>query len=136
MTNSPSNDETPDEQGAVSPRNKLNDLTAKEWLPETVSVWRQKGLGANHPDAQIEKLHPAPFSFTDVARLIRFFTKSGQTVLDPFVGSGTALAAAKAAGIAGIGIERSEEFCHMTAARVGSLAHSIAGDGSLFWADA
>lgn len=23
----------------VDPRNKLNDLTAKEWIPETVSVW-------------------------------------------------------------------------------------------------
>ncbi|HSH61343.1 MAG TPA: transposase [Acidimicrobiales bacterium] len=46
------------EAGGVSPRNKLNDLTAKEWIQETVSVWRQKGPGAGHPDAQIERLHP------------------------------------------------------------------------------
>src|ERR1017187_5068512 len=73
---------------SVDPRNELNDLTAREWIPETVSVWTQKGLGAGHPDAQIERQHPAPFSFTDVGRLIRFFTKPGAVVLDPFVGVG------------------------------------------------
>lgn len=118
MTNKTSKDETPAEQGAVSPRNKLNDLTAKEWLPETVSVWRQKGLGANHPDAQIEKLHPAPFSFTDVARLIRFFTKSGQTVLDPFVGIGSTLKAAALEGRGGVGIELSPTFAELSRERL------------------
>ena len=73
----------------VDPRNRLNELTAKEWIVETISVWNQRGLGAGHPDARIERQHPAPFSFTDVSRLIRYFTKSGQTVLDPFVGVGS-----------------------------------------------
>src|SRR5688572_17736234 len=77
----------------VDPRNQLNDLTAREWIPETVSVWNQRGLGAGHPDAQIERQHPAPFSFTDVGRLVRFFTKRGQTFLEPFVGVGSTLKA-------------------------------------------
>ena len=77
------------EEKTVHPRNQLNDLTAREWIPETVSVWNQRGLGAGHPDAQIERQHPAPFSFTDVGRLVRFFTKKGHTVLDPFVGVGS-----------------------------------------------
>ena len=77
----------------IDPRNKLNELTAKEWIVETISVWNQRGLGAGHPDARIERQHPAPFSFTDVGRLIRYFTKSGQTVLDPFVGVGSTLKA-------------------------------------------
>ena len=51
------------DEGVVDPRNTLNDLTGKEWLPETKSYFFQKGLGADHPDAQIEKLHPAPYSF-------------------------------------------------------------------------
>jgi DNA modification methylase len=106
------------EPGLVSPRNKLNDLTAKEWIQETVSVWRQKGLGAGHPDAQIERLHPAPFSFTDVSRLIRFFTKSGQTVLDPFVGIGSTLKAACLEGRSGVGIELSEEFAGLARDRL------------------
>jgi DNA modification methylase len=57
-------------------------------MSESVSVWTQKGLGAKHADAQIEREHPAPFSFTDVTRLVRLFTKRGMTVLDPFVGVG------------------------------------------------
>ena len=62
-------------------------------MSESVSVWTQKGLGAKRTDAQIEREHPAPFSFTDVARLIRLFTKRGMTVLDPFVGVGSTLEA-------------------------------------------
>jgi hypothetical protein len=52
------------------PINRLNDLDAKEWIPETVSVWTQRGLGKAHEHAKIERLHPAPFSFQDVARLM------------------------------------------------------------------
>ncbi len=70
----------------VSPRNQLNELTATEWVRETVSVWRQKGLGAGHPDAQIEKQHPAPFSFTQsaqgTAQLLEFVHLVGE-VLHP-----------------------------------------------------
>lgn len=102
----------------VDPRNKLNDLTAKEWIPETISVWNQKGLGAGHPDAQIERQHPAPFSFTDVGRLIRFFTKKGQTVLDPFVGVGSTLKACAIDGRHGIGIELNPDFAELTRQRL------------------
>lgn len=103
---------------AVDPRNKLNDLTAKEWIPETISVWNQRGLGAGHPDAQIERQHPAPFSFTDVGRLIKFFTKKGQVVLDPFVGVGSTLKACAIDGRAGIGIELNPDFVALTRERL------------------
>jgi DNA modification methylase len=73
----------------VDPRNTLNDLTGREWLPETKSFFFQKGLGAKHPHAQIERLHPAPYSFQDIARLVLFFTKAGDSVLDPFGGVGS-----------------------------------------------
>lgn len=102
----------------VDPRNQLNELTASEWIAETVSVWRQKGLGAGHPDAQIERLHPAPFSFTDVSRMVRFFSKTGQTVLDPFVGIGSTLKAAAIEGRRGIGIELSPHFAELTRQRL------------------
>ena len=102
----------------VDPRNKLNDLTAKEWIPETVSVWNQRGLGAGHPDAQIERQHPAPFSFTDVGRLIRFFTKRGHTVLDPFVGVGSTLKACAIDERHGIGIELNPDFAELSRQRL------------------
>jgi|BioPla2DNA2_1021312.scaffolds.fasta_scaffold06135_4 DNA modification methylase len=93
--------------GSVDPRNSLNDLTGKEWLPETKSYLYQKGLGANHPEAQIEKLHPAPYSFQDIGRLIRFFTKSGMIVLDPFGGVGSTAKACEVDGRKCISIELS-----------------------------
>lgn len=102
----------------VSPRNTLNALTAKEWITETVSVWRQRGLGRGHPDTAIERQHPAPFSFTDVSRLVRFFTKPGQTVLDPFVGIGSTLKAAALEGRNGIGIELEKEFVKLSQERL------------------
>ena len=104
----------------IDPRNALNDLTAKEWIVETISVWNQKGLGAKHPDAKIERQHPAPFSFTDISRLIRFFTKQGQVVLDPFVGIGSTLKACALEGRKGIGIELNPRFVELTAERIQS----------------
>lgn len=104
--------------GVVDPRNSLNSLTAREWLSESVSVWNQKGLGANHPDAAIERLHPAPFSYTDVARLIRMFTKPGGVVLDPFSGIGSTLKACALEGRQGIGFELYPDFAELTATRL------------------
>lgn len=105
-------------KGKYDPRNKLNDLTSKEWIPETVSVWTQKGLGAKHPDTKIEREHPAPFSFTDVARLIRFFTKKDQVVLDPFLGIGSTLKACAVEGRAGIGFELNKRYAELSQKRI------------------
>lgn len=102
----------------VDPRNKLNDLSSTEWIPETISVWAQKGLGARHPDTRIERQHPAPFSFTDVGRLIRFFTKAGGVVLDPFVGVGSTLKACALHGRQGIGFDLNEEYVTLTHERL------------------
>ncbi len=109
----------------VDPRNSLNDLTSTEWIPETVSVWTQRGLGANHPDAKIEKLHPAPFSFTDVSRLIRFFTKEGHTVLDPFVGIGSTLKACSLEGRNGIGFELNPKYADLSRERLEKEVDSL-----------
>lgn len=102
----------------VTPVNRLNDLSAKEWIPETVSVWIQKGLGKDHEHAQIERQHPAPFSFQDIARLIKFFTKTGDTVLDPFVGVGSTLKAAATEGRKGIGIELNKKYADLARLRL------------------
>ncbi|RBI67279.1 DNA methylase [Roseovarius sp. TE539] len=114
-TETPSTDE---DERRIDPRNQLNELTAKEWIVETISVWNQRGLGAGHPDARIERQHPAPFSFTDVGRLIRYFTKSGQTVLDPFVGVGSTLKACAVDQRKGIGIELNPKFAELSRERL------------------
>lgn len=116
VNEAPTQDEA--EERKIDPRNKLNELTAKEWIVETISVWNQRGLGAGHPDAKIERQHPAPFSFTDVGRLIRYFTKSGQTVLDPFVGVGSTLKACAIDQRKGIGIELNPRFVELSKERL------------------
>ena len=96
--------------GSISARNSLNDLTGKEWIPETKSYFFQKGLGASSPEAQIEKLHPAPFSFQDIEKLVLFFTKRGMTVLDPFGGVGSTAKACEKTGRHCISVELSEKY--------------------------
>lgn len=104
--------------GVVDPRNSLNDLTGKDWLPETKSFFYQKGLGANHPEAQIEKLHPAPFSFQDIGHLIRFFTKTGMMVLDPFGGVGSTAKACEVDGRICTSIELSPRWHELSIQRL------------------
>ncbi len=110
-------DETVVEQ-VVDPRNSLNDLTGKEWLPETKSFFFQKGLGAKHPHAQIERLHPAPYSFQDISRLILFFTKQRDTVLDPFGGVGSTAKACALNGRVCTSVELSQEWHELSIKRL------------------
>lgn len=102
----------------AKPKNQLNDLNATDWIKNTVSVFVQKGLGSKHPDTKIEKQHPAPFSFQDVGRLIRFFTKKNQRVLDPFCGIGSTLKACALSDREGVGIEIVKKYVDLTKERL------------------
>lgn len=116
-----SGDIEPEElERAVDPRNKLNDLTASEWIARTVSVMVQKGLGKGSKDAQIERQHPAPFSYQDVARFIEFFTKKGETVLDPFSGVASTSKACASIERNSIGFELNPKFHELSELRLES----------------
>lgn len=103
---------------AVHPRNKLNELTASEWIARTVSVFVQRGLGSNSSEAKYEKLHPAPFSFTDVTRFVEFFTKRGGSVLDPFGGVASTAKAAALIGRCATVVEINPEFARLAEERL------------------
>ena len=62
--------------------------------------------------------HPAPFPYELAYRLVKMFSFWGDTVLDPFCGTGTTMLAAIKTGRNSIGIEIDEEYCRMTLDRL------------------
>jgi len=77
------------------------------------AVWRH-GLcqGNARPD------HPCPKPLPLMAELVGLFTDPGELILDPFMGSGTTLRAAKDLGRRAIGIEINERYCEIAAKRL------------------
>jgi modification methylase len=61
------------------------------------------------------KCHPAPFPLELATRLVRMFSFTDDTVLDPFCGSGTTMVAALRTGRNSVGVEIDPEYCRMTA---------------------
>lgn len=87
-------------------RNRLNDLTPKEWIKF------QKSWFIHNPPPRKKGVlrHPAKFPETLVEEFIRFFTKAGQTVLDPMAGTGSTLVAALRAGRHSFGVELNPRY--------------------------
>ena len=67
---------------------------------------------------QLEPEHPCPYPYAIPARLILSSSAVGDLILDPFMGSGTTLVAAKQLGRRAIGIEIEEKYCEMAAKRL------------------
>ena len=103
--------------GKYDSRNKLNDLTGKEWLKLTASYWFSEKCKLDKKALK----HPAPFLVKDIEKLIRLFTKSKMTVLDPFCGSGTTLISAYNTSRFGIGIDLSEEYYFLAKERLNEI---------------
>jgi len=68
----------------------------------------------NIPGASTKK-HPAPFPLKLATRLVRMFSFVGDTVLDPFCGSGTTMVAALKNNRNSIGVEIDPEYCKLAA---------------------
>lgn len=62
--------------------------------------------------------HPCPRKLSHVSFLVRWWTLPRGCVLDPFMGSGTTLVAAKRFGRAAIGVEINERYCEIAAKRL------------------
>jgi site-specific DNA-methyltransferase (adenine-specific) len=75
-----------------------------QWFQQ---IWNIPGASAKH--------HPAPFPLELAVRLVRMFSFTGDTVLDPFCGSGTTMIAALRTGRNSIGVEIDAEYCRLTA---------------------
>ncbi len=85
----------------------FNGLTAKEWTAMSRNVWDD----VSSPRRKKHTDHGATFPEKLAARLIMMYTREGDLVLDPFLGTGTTLEACVRTGRNGIGIELNEKFC-------------------------
>ncbi|MBI5552988.1 MAG: site-specific DNA-methyltransferase [Desulfobacterales bacterium] len=70
-------------------------------------IWNITGASNKH--------HPAPFPLELATRLVRMFSFTGDTVLDPFCGTGTTMVAALRNGRNSIGVEIDTGYCRMAA---------------------
>lgn len=118
-------------KGKYDKRNKLNDLTGKEWLKLTASFW----LSEKCADDKDAYNHPAPFLVKDIQKLISMFTKKEMRVLDPFCGSGTTLLASTLLNRYGIGIDLNNEYRDLAINRLSKKSISEFRDFEYFLGD-
>ena len=102
------------ERGRYNSKNKLNDLTGKEWIKFSKS-WFIHRPPRRKED---ELLHPAKFPETLIEEFISFFTKENDWVLDPFMGTGSALLSAGKLKRNAIGVELSKEYYESAVRRI------------------
>jgi len=89
------------------------------YCPKASRADRDQGL--NH----LSNNHPTVKPVELMRWLIRLVTPPGGTVLDPFLGSGTTLLAAKREGVVAIGIEREPEYVEIAKARIARVEYEL-----------
>ncbi len=97
------------------PPNHLNCLGPKEWLKAQLGVWQFAYEGR---DIRDKDLHPATFPIALATRCIELFTHRGELVLDPFVGSGTTLVAARDTGRNAVGFDLNAKYIELSRSRL------------------
>ncbi len=86
-------------------------LTKEEYQEWFQQVW-------NGLTGESTKNHPAPYPEELAYRLVRMFSFVGDTVLDPFMGTGTTLLAAARCGRNAIGVEVEPSYVKMARTRL------------------
>lgn len=91
---------------------RVNDISRDEFMEWTNGVWTFNGESAKRIG------HPAPFPLELPTRCIKLFSYVGDTVLDPFLGSGTTLVSALLNNRLGVGIDIDESYCALAQKRI------------------
>jgi DNA modification methylase len=92
----------------------------KEWFQQ---IWRIPGASTRQ--------HPAPFPLTLAERLVRMFSFVGDTVLDPFLGTGTTSLAAARWGRNSIGFEIDSHYIALARTRLSDIAGDMFSPASV-----
>ena len=91
---------------------KLNDITRDEFMGWTNGVWTFNG------ESKKRIGHPAPFPRELPRRCIKLFSFVGDTVLDPFLGSGTTVLEACSNNRIGVGVDVDRKYCALAKQRI------------------
>jgi hypothetical protein len=90
-------------------------------INSTIAAGYQGDVFTGHPSQKPTRL---------MVDVVAYGTEHGHTVLDPFMGSGTTLVAAKRLGRKAIGIEIEEKYCEIAATRLQQGALDLFGEAS------
>lgn len=96
-------------------QNRLNCMTAKEWIKCQIGVWQ---FNYENRDVRDKNLHPATFPLSLSKKVIELFTHMGELVLDPFLGSGTTLLAAQDLNRNAVGFDLQEQYVQLSRERL------------------
>ena len=80
---------------------ELSKVTKEEWREYTKTVWQI--ANTSHDE------HPAVFPIEIPTRLTKLFSFYGETILDPFAGSGAILRAGEQCGMRTLGFEQNKD---------------------------
>lgn len=101
----------------------LSEISPDEFMEATLDVW------SIQPESARRVNHPAPFPIELPQRLIGLYTYKGDLVLDPFMGSGTALVAALRSGRRYLGYDTGDQYVATARQRIADeLAARAVGD--------
>jgi site-specific DNA-methyltransferase (adenine-specific) len=89
-----------------------SDITKDEFLEWTNGVWTFSG------ESKKKIGHPTPFPVELPRRCIKLFSYTKDTVLDPFLGSGSSLIACLLTKREGLGVEIDKKYCALAKRRI------------------
>jgi DNA modification methylase len=97
------------------PENRINCLTAKDWMKSQVAIWE---FYYERRDVRDKRIHPAVFPIALPKKCIQLFTHEGELVLDPFVGIGTTLLAAQDTNRNAVGFDLKQRYIDFSRRRL------------------